>query len=103
MEIQIKSTNIVLTKSLRSYIEEKIGKCERFINLENFPCKAYVEIEKITDHHRKGDIFRAEVSMKVPGKKLLYCQARKDDIYLAINAVRDKFEREIKKYKGFKE
>ena len=76
MKFQIKSTNIVLTESLRNYIEEKIGKCERFIQLENFPLKAYVEIEKITDHHRKGDIFRAEVNMELPGK-LLHCDARK--------------------------
>ncbi|HOA47554.1 MAG TPA: ribosome-associated translation inhibitor RaiA [Candidatus Paceibacterota bacterium] len=101
MKFQIKSTNIVLTESLRNYIEEKIGKCERFIQLENFPLKAYVEIEKITDHHRKGDIFRAEVNMELPGK-LLHCDARKNDIYLAINAVRNKLEREIKEYKELK-
>jgi ribosomal subunit interface protein len=102
MEFQIKSTNIVLTESLRNYIEQKIGKCEKFLQfIEGFPLKAYVEIEKITDHHRKGDIFRAEVRLEVPGK-LLYCQARKNDIYLAINAVRDKLEREIKEYKETK-
>lgn len=97
MQIQIKSTNIELTENLKNYIEEKINSCEKFIHT-NFPLEAYVEIEKMTKHHRKGNIFRAEVNLPLPGK-LIRCESRKDDIYLSITDLKDKLQREIKEYK----
>ncbi|HOK35455.1 MAG TPA: ribosome-associated translation inhibitor RaiA [Candidatus Pacearchaeota archaeon] len=99
MEIQIKSNNIQLTESLRNYIEERINSCERFIKKINFPLRAEVEVEKITKHHRKGDIFRAEINLPLPGK-LIHCESRKDDIYLAITDLKDKLQRELKEYKA---
>jgi putative sigma-54 modulation protein len=97
MKIQIKSTNITLTRNLRNYIEEKIGGCEKFINTKFSP-EAYVEIEKTTEHHRKGDVFRAEINLVLPGK-LLRCEAKREDIYLAINEAKDKLQRKLKQYK----
>jgi ribosomal subunit interface protein len=99
MKIQIKSTNITLTESLKNYIEEKINSCERFIQKIDFPLESYIEIEKTTKHHRKGNIFRAEINLVLP-RKLLRCEAKREDIYLAINEAKDKLQREIKEYKN---
>lgn len=98
MQIKIKSTNIELTESLKNYLEERINSCERIIKKIEFPLEAYVEIEKMTKHHRKGDIFRAEIKLPLPGK-LIYCDSKKDDIYLAITDLKDKLQRELKEYK----
>ena len=58
----------------------------------------FVEIEKETKHHRKGDIFRAEARVHLPGKTLVAISER-DDLKLAIVEVKDELQQEIKKYK----
>jgi len=98
MTINIKGTNITLTRNLKDYIRDKIGSCQKFINIK-FPPEVYVEIEKTTRHHRKGKIFRAEVNMVLP-KKLIRVEAKRDDIYLAINEAKDLLQRELKQYKS---
>lgn len=97
MKIIIKSANISVNKSIESYVKEKINSCEKFINIK-FPPEAYVKIEKTTLHHKKGDIFRAEINLVLKGK-LLREEAEREDIYLAINEVKDKLQRSLKKYK----
>jgi len=98
MTINIKATNITLTKNLKNYIREKIGSCQKFINTK-FPPEVYVEIEKTTRHHKKGNIFRAEVNLVLP-KKLIRVEAKREDIYLAINETKDLLQRELKQYKS---
>lgn len=100
MKIRIKGTNIKLSQSLKDYVEDKISSVEKFINTK-FETQVDFEIEKTTHHHKKGDIFRAEVNLTIPGK-LLRAEAQESDIYLSINGVKDKLQRELKKYKDKK-
>lgn len=112
MKITIKATNIELTQELRDYIEEKISSLEKFAKI--FQGKEYydgffrkgkprvevwVEIGRTTKHHQKGDIFRTEVQMHLPGKSIR-AEAEREDLKLAITEVKDKLQRELKKYKG---
>lgn len=97
MKFIIKSTKMKLSDSLKDYIKERIGSCQKYINI-NFPIMTRVEVEKTTEHHRKGKIFRAEVNIKLKDK-FLRVEAVRDDIYLAINEVRDDLKRELKKHK----
>lgn len=98
MEIIIKSVNIDLTQNLRDYIEDKIGSCEKFINTE-FPVNSYVEVERTTFHHQKGDIFRAEVNLILQSKKILRVVVKKEDIYSAINEAKNLLQRKLKQYR----
>ena len=74
MKIIIKTTNYKISKDLRRYINEKIGgvikKYLSFLENKNFEIKTFVEIGKITSHHRKGPFFRAECQLKLPKKSL---------------------------------
>ena len=107
MRINIKATNFDLTPSLKKYIEDKIGDLEKFIQKvgkegRSFkkgkpPCEAWVEVGRTTFHHRKGEVFRAEVQLKVPGKSLR-AEAEQEDLHAAINEVRDDLQRELRKY-----
>ena len=63
-----------------------------------FESGAKVEVEKTTDHHNKGKIFRAEINIHLK-EKFLRAEATREDIYLAINEARDELKREFKKYK----
>ena len=55
---------------------------------------AEVELAKTTEHHKKGDIFMAEVNLTMPGR-LIRAVAEKWDLRVAIDAVKDDLQREI--------
>jgi ribosomal subunit interface protein len=106
MEIIIKSKNLELTADLQEFIEEKIGGLKKFINIlkeENTKTgktlsEFFVEVEKENKHHRKGNIFKAEARVHLPGKTLIAISQR-DDLKQAIVEVKDELQQEIKKYK----
>ena len=56
---------------------------------------ADVELAKTTRHHQKGDIFKAEINLTVSGK-LIRAVAEEWDLRVAIDAVKDELQREIK-------
>ena len=107
MRIIIKTKNLKLTAELQEFIEEKIGGLKRFTKIlqkkDNFnkgkdSGEFFVEIEKETNHHRKGDIFLAEARVHLPGKTIIAISER-DDLKQAIVEVKDELQQEIKKYK----
>lgn len=96
MKIDIKGTNMDLTDAIKDYVNEKIGSLEKYYEgiLE-----ARVDVGVTTNHHQKGDIFRAEVNLEVPNKGVLRAEAIKEDLYMAINEVKNELQRQIKRYK----
>ena len=113
MKIVIKTKNLKLDKVLRQYIREKLNSLEKFSKIlqnkqkyfNSFYGKgkprmeAWVEIGKTTLHHRKGKVFRAECQMRLPGKSIR-STARRKNLRLAINQVKDKLQRQLKQYKN---
>ncbi len=95
MDIKIKATLMELTPSIEDYINEKIGGLNKYFD-NIIACE--VEVGKTTEHHHKGDIFRAEVNLSVP-KKVLRAEAETDDLYKSITAVKEKLKIELIKYK----
>lgn len=96
MQIIIKATNMELSDELKSFINKKIEGCEKFTHTK-FPIEARCEVGKINSHHKKGYIFRAEVNLRLPGK-LLRAEAIQENIYAAINKVKNELKGKIKKY-----
>lgn len=100
MQIKIKATNMDLTDALKAYVEEKINSVEKFtVPHEKEVPLAEVEIGKTTKHHNVGDVFRAEVNLSVRGKRYR-AVSEKDDLYAAIDDVRNELVREINSVKG---
>ena len=96
MNINIKAKNINLTPRIKEYTEEKMDMLEKYLgNIKALNCD--VEIEQITNHH-KGDIYRTEVNIEVPGT-LLRVEKSESDIFKAIDKVKDHLKVTIKKYK----
>jgi len=98
MKILIKGTNLELTPAVRQFIEEKIGEVAKYISDPGATDEARVEVSRTTYHHQTGDLYRAEVNLRLPGG-LLRAEASRGDINTAINEVKDELQREIKKYK----
>jgi len=106
MKIIIKTKNIEPTDSLRDFINEKFIILKKFTDilkreegLGKTLAEVFVEVEKETKHHNKGEIFLAEASLKLPGKNLM-ASARADDLLNAITKARNELKSEINKYKS---
>ena len=96
MKINIKAKNAKLTLEAHEIIEEKLNSLEKYCG--DCVVIADVEVGVTTRHHQKGDIYRAEVNLDVPGK-LIRAEAETDNIIKSMNEVRDKLKVELKKYK----
>ena len=103
MKIVIRTINLELLPRIEEYIHQKIGGVDKLLDdMDREVIEARVEIGKITKAQQKGDIFRAEVNLTLPGR-LLRVEAEESDLRTAIDRVKDGLQREIKKYRGKKE
>ncbi len=95
MKINIKATSIELTPAIREFAEEKIGMLGRLLPAGNDELLVNVEIGRDTEHHRQGDVYRAEIRLLLNGKQL-YAVENAADLYAAIDLVKDEMSRVIK-------
>ena len=104
MKIIIKTKNIEASESLNNYIEEKFETLKKFISVLKYPdegktlAEVFVEIEKDSKHHRKGDIFLVKSQIVLPGRSLMV-EKTGEDIFSTVIAARDEMKQEIEKYK----
>ena len=97
MNTNIKVTGIELTPAISDYANKKIVSIEKYLhNHDN--ALAMVEIGKITQHHRHGDVFRAEIHITGAGNDL-YVAVEKEDLYAAIDLMKDEIIESITKGK----
>jgi len=99
MKLIIKAVNLKLTPEIKKAVGEKIGTLDKFIPyVDPAVVEASVEVALEARHHKKGKIYYVEANVKVPGK-VLRAEAREENIYKAINQVKDELQRSFKKYK----
>jgi len=99
----IKTKDLNLTDTIEDYLEKKLASLEKFLsdfNQESIITE--IEVGRTTRHHQTGDIFRAEINLSINGK-LFRVESERDDLYAAIDEVRDDLEQEIRKFKTKKE
>jgi ribosomal subunit interface protein len=100
MQISLKGTNIQILESTRVYVDRKIVRTlEKLLKAEDQSVGLSVEVEKTTEHHNKGKIFRAEVTLAM-GRNVLRAEALADTLNEAIDMVDGEIAGEIKKFKG---
>ena len=97
MEIRIKTTNFSLLPDIEVYLKDKLNALDKFLPRDE-SIFADVELAKTTNHHRKGNVFKAEVNISVPGR-LIRSQAEEGDLRVAIDKVKNELQLELKKYK----
>ena len=111
MRITVKATNITLNEALAVYLEQRLASVEKLLQRaearDTRPLSgkqretiiARVELGRTTAHHRKGKVFRAEVTLAVPGRAPLRAVAHAEDLRAAIDQMRDEVRREIRRWK----
>ena len=95
----LKSTNIELTEAIKQYIEQKIVSLERLTVDFEPAAELSVEVGKTTQHHHKGPFFHAEMMLTIPGQ-VLRAEEDRENLYEAIDAVKDEMKRQVTDYKN---
>ena len=104
MKINIKATGIALTPAISSYVNKKISSVEKYLPKQasvdiDTDIVAQVEVGKSTKHHKTGNIFRAEVHI-TGGSLDIYAVSDQEDLYAAIDLVRDEVIQNMLQSKG---
>ncbi|WP_251943275.1 MULTISPECIES: ribosome hibernation-promoting factor, HPF/YfiA family [Staphylococcus] len=92
LRFEIHGENLTITDAIRNYIEEKIGKLERYFN--NVPnAIAHVKVKTYQNSSTK-------IEVTIPLKNVtLRAEERHDDLYAGIDLINSKLERQVRKYK----
>lgn len=101
MLINVKSSGIPLTDAIKSYFQEKISSLEKIVT-HSGEVSADAQVVKLSAHHHKGEMYKAEVNMHVSGG-LVRAEAQSEDLYAAIDAVKDELSEKLKSKKEKRE
>jgi putative sigma-54 modulation protein len=97
MQVNIKATKLDLTEQIKDYVQKKTDMLEKYLG--DFPAvHADFEVGRESNHHAKGEVYKAEFNLHVPGE-LLRVEKIEEDLYKAIDKVKEHMEMAIKKYK----
>jgi len=95
MDLSIKGRNVDVTDRLNDYVEQKVGKLDRYL-----PTITEVWVELSTEGARAAqDRQVCQVTVRANGT-ILRAEERSDDMFTSIDAVLDKMYRQIARYKG---
>lgn len=94
---KIQANHMDLTDPIREYAWNKISELSKFLP-EGTHATVDILLERTTNHHQKGDVFKAEANVEVPGQ-LLNAEAVHEDLYAAIDKLKDEVRRELNTYK----
>ncbi len=97
MKINIHASNIELTDQNKQYVQKKMDMLEKFLGKIAIT-NADVELEMTTKHHNKGEIYRTEINLAVPGE-LLRVEKTEKELSKSIDKAKDHMALIIKKYK----
>jgi len=99
ININLKATNMPLSDQLSDYVVKRVtnlGKLLKKIKELGGEVLVNFEVEKTTNHHRSGQVYRAECRIVIDGKQY-YAEFKDENLYAAVDGVKDIVLRDIKK------
>lgn len=100
MNINIKATNMELTGAISDYVNKRLAAVEKFS--KGAEMSGYVEVGKTTNHHKQGDVYKAEFSIDINGEHF-FAASEESDLYAAIDAAKEDISRTISQNKDRKQ
>ncbi len=101
MNINLQAKNMELTEAIRDYVLNKDTNLGRLLANKN-GLNISFEVSKNTNHHKSGNVFHADCLINLDGEKF-YASADEEDLYQAIDVVKENLFREISKNKDRKQ
>lgn len=98
MHIIITGVHMEMTDAIREYALEKMGTLEKFVAKDDTSARLSLELSKTTTHHTHGAFFQAEAQLHIRGKTTTL-RTTQDDLYKAIDILKDMLSRELVQHK----
>lgn len=96
MELEILAHNMELTARLRSYVEKKTARLDRYL-----PNVTSVRVDLSTENTRSAvERQVAQITVRDDKGTILRAEERNGDMFAAIDAVMDKLNRQVERYRG---
>lgn len=95
MEIKIYNKNFDLSESFREYLIDKFSTLDKYHdNIIHF------NVDLVRDqHHKKGEVYKIEVNVTLPEKKVIRIKEKHSDPRAAVDIAQEKTARQIVKSK----
>lgn len=103
MKINILAKNMELTKAINDYVIERMNTLDELLSKMNLRDEVFAnfEVSKSTNHHKAGEVFHSDCLMKINGEEF-YASSDKEELYQAIDEVKDRLQSDISKNKSKK-
>ena len=101
MRINFQAKNMEITPAIHDYVIKRVTNLGKFLaKIESQDDEAVIRfnVSKITNHHKTGVLFSADCSILIKGENF-YSSVSKEDLYEAIDGVKENLFREISKGK----
>ncbi len=101
MQINLQGKNIELTEAIKDYALRRVTNLNKLlsgIEGRGGEVKVNFEVSKSSNHHKSGEIFHADCLIKIDGREF-YSSADKEDLYEAIDEVKEILFNDIQKNK----
>lgn len=97
----IKGTGLSLTPAIEAAADKAIQALDKYVESDDTSALAEIEVGRTTNHHRSGDIFRAEINFR---SRLgsFRAEAEEQDLYAALVAVKDELVESLRSRKAKK-
>jgi len=105
MKINLQGKNFELTPAIKDYVQKRVTNLEKLlstIETKGGEIMVNFEVGKSTKHHKSGVVFHSDCLININGKKF-YSSSDKEDLYQAIDEIKESLYEEIRRFKDRKQ
>ena len=105
MNINLQGKNIEVTPAIHDYVSKRVTNLSKLLSeIEEKHGEILVRfnVSKTTNHHKAGEVFEADCSITAKGVNF-YSSSSREDLYQAIDEVKENLFNEIEKNKDRKQ
>lgn len=90
---------MTITPEIQDYLDKKLSSLDKLINPNDTSVSCQVELGRTSNHHKSGDIFRAEFNLMKDGRQFR-AVSEGETILVAMDEAKDELIRELKTFKS---
>jgi ribosomal subunit interface protein len=95
----LKGTGIDLSDAITASVDKVVASIDKYVDPSDTSALVDIEVGKTTNHHRSGEIFRAEINFHSRIGSLR-AEAEKEDLYVALTAAKDEIVESLRSKKS---
>jgi ribosome-associated translation inhibitor RaiA len=99
MDIRTKVTNFQLDDQTSAYLDERLAAIERHIGDEAEQTRLEVEVGREAGHSQRGDVWFAEIQVRIPGGNYARVKTQAETVRAAIDEAKDEMLRKLRTQK----